>query len=333
MKKFILLITIFTLVFAIGCTRLPISEETGVGPGEYEGIVNTKEIKEENERLKEELDKTKTELEELEKEYLSLAKSNENIIFKLEEAESKLKIVESEDIPKFNIENTDKNSIVSYLKDSSNLIDDSVKGIEVISADERTVFRTLGYGEEYSQIFIWDEGNNEPVLIDGATFDKEGSYEWLDEYILIKNSDGKNKVLDIENKKITGSFNEPQKMQLLDGTTTLLLHDKDNKFVLYDFINDSNKQINLDNNKYTDFNLINGSVVFSGSYIDENGAEYEMRASFAFDKIKEVYEIKSADEVIETTDDIESIETEDTDDTDISDTENIEEEQVGEDTV
>ena len=294
MKKVILPITIFTLIFAIGCTKLPLSEETGLGPGEYKGKVNSEEIKNENNSLKEELDKVKTELEEFEKEYLSLAKSNENIIFKLNEAESKLKIVASEDIPKFNTEDTDKNSIITYLKDSSKLIDNSIKGIEIISTGERIVFRTLGYGEDYSQIFIWDVGKNEPELIDGAAFEKEGSYEWLGKYILIK-TNGKNKVLDIENKKITGSFDNPQELYLLDGTTTLLLKYEDNKFVLYDFLNNSNKQINLDNNKYTDFNLRNNSIVFSGTYIDQ-GVEYEMRASITLDKLKEVYEIKDVDE-------------------------------------
>ena len=116
---------------------------------------------------------------------------------------------------------------------------------------------------------------------------------------MIKNSDGKNKILDIENKKIIGSFDEPQKMQLLEGTTTILLKDKDSKFVLFDFVNDSNKQINLDNNKYTDFNLENDSVVFTGAYV-ENEVEYEIKAAFALDKMMETYEIPKAGEIIET---------------------------------
>ena len=240
------------------------------------------------------MEKIKSELEDLEKEYLSLAKSNESIISKLQEAESKLDIVEAEDIPKFKIEDTDLNSIVQYLEESSSIIDKSVKGIDIISSGERVVFRTIGYGNVYSQIFIWDEGENEPTLIDGASFDKDGSYEWLDRYILIK-SGGKNKVLDIENKKITGLFDEPLKMQLLKDTTTVLLKDKDNKFVLYDFINDSNKQINLDNNKYTDFNLQEDFVLFTGTYT-ENGVEYEIRARLALDELMEMYEIQRADE-------------------------------------
>jgi hypothetical protein len=84
MKSSILVLVISTLVLAAGCTRLPASEETGLGPGEYEGIVNTQEIKKENVSLKEELEKIKSELEDLEKEYLSLAKSNESIISKLQ---------------------------------------------------------------------------------------------------------------------------------------------------------------------------------------------------------------------------------------------------------
>jgi len=306
MRKFRLYLIVFTLLFAMGCTQIPVSQETGLGPEEYEGIAGTEEIKKENLSLKEELDGTKAELnefktkfEELEDEYLSLAKSNENIIFKLEEAESRLKIVQSGDMPKFNSENTDADSIVSYLKESSELVDDSVKGIEIIGTDENIVFRTQGYGDDYSQIFIWDEGENQPAAIDGATFDREGSYEWLGSYILIKSSDGKNKILDIENKKIIGSFDEPQKMQLLEGTTTILLKDKDSKFVLFDFVNDSNKQINLDNNKYTDFNLENDSVVFTGAYV-ENEVEYEIKAAFALDKMMETYEIPKAGEIIET---------------------------------
>lgn len=304
MKKIILAITILTLILAVACTQIPISEETGLGPGEYEGIGSTDEIKKENLSLKEELDQTKEELDNMKTEfekqkddYLSLAKSNENIIFKLEEAESKLKIVESEDIPKFNTESTDANSIVSYLNDSSKLIEGSIKGIEIISSDDSIVFRTLGYGENYSQLFIWDQGENEPVLVDGASFSKEGSYQWIDKYILIKDS-GKNKILDIENKKMTGSFNEPQKMHLLEGTTTLLLKNEENKFVLYDFVNDSNKEVNLDNNKYSDFNVQNDTLVFSGTYA-EDGIDYEMRASLSLDKLKEVYEIKDAEEVEE----------------------------------
>ncbi len=304
MKKYILVITILSLIFTVACTQIPISEETGLGPGEYGGIGNTEEIKKENLSLKEELENTKeeldsirTELKEQKDDYLSLAKSNENIIFKLEEAESKLKIVESEDIPNFNIESTDANSIVSYLNDSSNLIDDSIKGIDIISTDDSIVFRTLGYGKNYSQIFIWNKGENEPLLIDGASFSKEGSYEWLDKYILIKDS-GKNKLLDIENKKIISSFDEPQKMILLEGTTTLLLKGEDNKFVLYDFVNNTNKEVNLDNNRYSDFNLQNGTLVFSGTYVEDD-VDYEMRASLKLNKLKEVYEIKAVDEAEE----------------------------------
>jgi hypothetical protein len=84
-------------------------------------------------------------------------------------------------------------------------------------------------------------------------------------------------------------------MQLLKDTTTVLLKDKDNKFVLYDFINDSNKQINLDNNKYTDFNLQEDFVLFTGTYT-ENGVEYEIRARLALDELMEMYEIQRADE-------------------------------------
>ena len=48
--------------------------------------------------------------------------------------------------------------------------------------------------------------------------------------------------------------------------------------------------------KYTDFNLQNNFVVFSGAYV-ENDVEYEIRASITLDKIMEIYEIEGNEEV------------------------------------
>jgi hypothetical protein len=291
MKSTKLLLAILTLVFFAGCTKLPASEETGLGPGEYEGAAASQEIKKENISLNEELDKIKKELEELEKEYLSLAKSNESIISKLQEAESKLDIIEASDMPAFKVENTDFNSILSYLEESSSLVDRSARGIDIISSSGgRVIFRTLGYGNVYSQVFIWEEGYKEPTLIEGASFDKDGSYEWLEKFILIK-SGGKCKVMDPEGKKITASFDEPRKMQLIKNTGTVLLIDKDNKFILHDLINDGKRQINLDNDKYTDFYLYQDHVLFTGVY-KENEMEYEIRASLTLDKMMEIYDIQ-----------------------------------------
>ncbi|HHZ02514.1 MAG TPA: hypothetical protein GX396_06205 [Tissierellia bacterium] len=299
MRKVTLLITLLTLVLISACTKLPPSEETGVGPGEYKGIVHREDIIEENESLKEELDIIKKELEELQKENENLANKEENLVSMLEEAQSKLKIIESEDVPQFSVENADLDSIVSYLKDSGNLLNDSLKGIEIIKEDHPLVFRTIGYGENYSQIFIWEEGNKEPFLIEGGVIDKEGSYSWLGEYLLITDSKSESKVLDINNKKITGSFKDAQKIYLIEGTTVILFKDSNNNFLLYDFIKDSTKQINLDSSKYTDFNLKNNDIVFMGEYIDNNGIEYEIKASLSLDKLKEIYELNNSVETVE----------------------------------
>ncbi|HHZ00033.1 MAG TPA: hypothetical protein GYA03_02940 [Tissierellia bacterium] len=294
MKNPKLLPVILTLLLVAGCTKLPASEETGLGPGEYEGIAASQEIKKENLSLKEELEKTKKELEELEKEYLNLVKSNESIISKLQETETKLDIIETADMPEFKVEDTDLNSILSYLEESSSLIDKSTRGIDIISSGGRVIFRTLGYGNVFSQIFIWEEGDKEPTLIEGASFDKDISYEWLDKYLLIK-SGGKCKVLDPEGKKITTSFDEPRKMQLIKDTGTVLLIDKDNKFVLYDFINEGKRQIILDNDKYTDFYLNGEYVLFTGAYT-ENDVKYEIRASLDLDKMMKIYDIQRTGE-------------------------------------
>ena len=116
----------------------------------------------------------------------------------------------------------------------------------------------------------------------------------------------------------------------MDGTNTLLMKYDDNKFVLYDFLNDSNKQINLDNDKYNDFNLKNNSVVFSGTYADQ-GVEYELRASITLDKLMEAYEIKSIGEAEEATD-TEGTDADSTEETENT-TENTETDTAGEDTV
>lgn len=306
MKKFIILI--LSVLLVTGCTKLPASYETGLNPDEYEKIVNAEEVNKENESLKEELDKTKTELDDLQKEYEKLAKNNNNTMSILEETKTKLNIVESEDIPRFYTEETSIDGIVSYLNDSSKVLANSMKGIEVIKKDEAVIFRTIGFGENYSQIFIWEEGKNEPFLIKDAVLDKNGSYQWLDKYMLIMTNE-RCKVLDFDGKKVTGTFEHPQKMQFIKDTSTVLLKDKNNEFLLYDFVNDIKKQIQLDNKNYTDFNLINGAFVFTGEYIDDNGIAYEVRASVTEDKMKEIYEIKSNDENIKI---IEDEETEDT---------------------
>ncbi|NLJ58989.1 MAG: hypothetical protein GX339_09110 [Tissierellia bacterium] len=282
-----LLMTLLTLTFFSGCTRLPPAEETGVGPGEYAGIVNLREIKEENENLKSKLDNVQEKLEKLEKENENLSKNNENTLSLLEDAQSKLKIIESEDIPEFNTENTDIDSILSYLNDSANLLDYSQKSIEIITSEGRVVFRTLGYGEDFSQLFVWEEGQGEAVLIEGASFDKEGYYEWLGEYILISNNNDK-KLVDINNKKVAASFMDAEKLLLIEDL--ILIKDSSNNFALYDLVNEINKEINLDNNKYRDFNLQNENIVFTGSYTDNN-VEYEIKATISLDKLKEIYEV------------------------------------------
>lgn len=319
MKKItmILLMILATAFIAFGCTKLPASQETGVGPAEYEGIINSDEIKKENESLKEELDKTKTELEKMEKDYLNLAKNNESVISKLQEAESKLDIVESVDIPKFNSEKTDKNSIAAYLNESKNVLDDSYREIEIIQSMESGIlFCTVGYGDNFNQIFIWEVGQNEPVLIDGASFDKDGSLKWLgSKYILIDTgSEGEKKVLDVENRKIANTFESAQDVYLIPGTTTVLLQKpSSNVYALHDFITSAEIELNLDyNNKYTSFTADEEEkeITFKGTYTNENGTEYFVQATMNIEKMKEIYEIKNLDEIeeIEETEDTDEIE-------------------------
>ncbi|MGB4439964.1 MAG: hypothetical protein WBJ13_12255, partial [Sedimentibacter sp.] len=305
----ILLLTLVTAFIAAGCTKLPASQETGVKPFEYEGILSSEEMKKENKSLKGELESTKTELEKMEKDYLSLAKNNESIISKLQEAESKLNIVENNNIPKFNSEKTDKNSIETYLNDSKNVLDDSYRGIEIIqSGDSGILFSTVGYGNNFNQIFMWEVGQNEPVLINGASYDKNGSWKWLleNKYIIIESGENKSerKVLDVENKKIASTFESKEDIYLLPGTTTVLMQKpSSNTFALYNFITSDEKELDLDyKNKYTNFVVDEekNEITFKGTYTNDSSVEYFVQATINIEKIKENYEINSSDEMIET---------------------------------
>jgi len=307
----IILLTMATAFIAIGCTKLPASQETGVKPSEYVGALSSEEMKKENNSLKEELETTKAQLEKTEKDYLNLAKNNESIISKLQEAELKLKIVESDNIPKFNSEQTDKDSIVTYIKDSKNILDDSYRGIEIIqSSDIEILFCTVGYGDNFNQIFIWEFGQNEPELIIGASYDKNGSWKWLleNKFIIIESGENKTekKVLDVENKKIAGTFESIEDIYLLPETTTVLIKKpSSNTFVLYNYMTKVEKELDLDSkNKYTNFVVDEekNQITFNGTYTNDKGIEYSVQAAISIEKMKEIYEINNADETTEPVD-------------------------------
>ena len=303
MKKSIIILLLITATSLItfGCTKLPASQETGVKPSEYEGSLSTKEIKAENENLKVELEETREALEKTEKDFLNLAKSNESIISKLEEAQSKLEIVEGDEIPNFNSEKNDKNSIVAYLNESKSILDDNYKGIQIIkSMDSGVLFYTVGYGDNFSQIFLWEIGQNEPVMIDEAYFYKEGSWKWLldNKYILIESDDeGNKKVVDIDNKKIASTFKSDEEIYMIPGTTTVLIRrSSSDMYTLYDFVNITEKEINLDYaNKYTSYSVDedNNEIIFKGTYTNDVGTNYSVSAKMDVGKMKEIYEIKS----------------------------------------
>ncbi len=303
----ILLLTVITALFTFGCTRIPASQETGVGPAEYEGVLNAGEIKKENDSLKGELDKAKVALEKIEKDYLNLTKNNESVISKLQEAESKLDIVQSKVIPKFNVEETDKNSITTYLNESKSILSESYRDIEIIqSNDSRILFSTVGYGDNFHQMFMWKIGQSEPVLIEGASFAKDGSWKWLaSKYIVIESGNAAEmKVLDVENKKIVDTFESAQGVYLLPDTTTVLLQKtSSNGYVLRDFMTSKEKELDLDyNNKYSSFTAdeVKNEITFIGTYTTDNGTEYLVQAKVSIEKLKEMNEKIETEEVDET---------------------------------
>lgn len=312
MKK-ISMIVILALTFLLilsGCTKLPASEETGVKPSEYYGKLSAEEVQKENESLKDELDSTKSELEKLEKDYMNLAKNNEAIISQLQEAESRLDIVVNDDLPDFKTEGTDKNSIMSYLDKSISSLDDSYRKIEIIkSTDSKILFLTTGYGDKFSQMFSWTIGEDKPVLIEGASFEKSGNYQWLlqDRFIAIDTGSGSKKIIDAENSKVTGEFKSKGEIYLLPDTSTVLIQNPENNvFSLYDFYASTELELKLDSkSKYTSYNVNDGKITFEGTYQDQ-GIEYKVSATIGIEDMKEAYSIKNIDEPDENMDTIES---------------------------
>jgi len=319
MKKIaiILLITIFTV---FGCTRIPASEETGVMPGEYEGpnTLSKSELTSENEKLKNELDDTSKELEKLKDDYLSVAKNNDLIIKKLDEAENLLKDLEDEgiELPKFNLNETDKNSIYKYIEQRKSVLKSSYKNIEMIPLKENEniiMFYTVGYGENYNQLFVWEIGKTEPVVVEDAYFGKDGSCEWLlqDKYLIIglgKTDVKEKRIVDVNQKKVISTFEtNSDNMYLIPGSASILMQKpKTDKvaplFIIYDFINDEEQVLNFEfQDKDLKFTVddTNKTIKFTGTYEKEDDVEYSVEAIINIDKLKAKYSIKTLDQSIE----------------------------------
>lgn len=304
----IVLITIASAYIFAGCTMMPASQETGVGPEEYAEIKNTEAINKENEDLKRELESKKNEIVKMEKDYLELAKNNETMLSKLEEAETKLDILGDEGIPKFISEKTDKNSIVTYLNNNKVELEKRLKGIEIVdSIDEgKVLFYTTGYGEILNQLFIWSQGDNEPILIDGADFEKDGMLSWIENQLLeIKAGSNEYKILNVDSKNIISRFSSKQDAYLIPETSSYILQRQDNgAFVIYDFVSSKEQDITLDNKgKFTSFEINENNIIFKGTYTDDNETQYSVEATVSIDKLKEKYNIISLKQVIENKED------------------------------
>ncbi len=308
-KKIAILLLIFVSTFVLfGCTVLPASEETGIGPKEYAEIRNIEATTKENESLKKELNNLKTEIEKIKKDYLELAQNNEDAISKLEKAETKLDILENDGIPRFNSEKTDKNSIAAYLSNSKSVLDKSLRGIEIVDSpsEEYLLFYTTGYGDNFNQLFIWNTGENEPVLIDRATFNKNGSLKWIDDrYLLIDAGEGEYKITNAEDMKVTNVFYSMHEAYLIPETATFILQNPDTGiFSLYDFIDSREQEIDLDyKNKhaYSSFKEDKGNneFIFTGTYYDEYGTTYSVQAAINIEKMKEKYGIVTLEQAVE----------------------------------
>ncbi len=311
--KILVLVVLISMSALFGCTVLPASEETGIGPEEYAQIRNIEATKKENESLKNELDNLKTEIEEVRKDYLELSQNNEDMVSKLEEAETKLNILESEGIPEFYSQRTDQNSISAYLSSNKSVLEKDIRGIEIIDSlsDGYILFYTTGYGDNLNQMFIWNEGENRPVPIEDGTFDrtafdKEGSFMWISSrYLLLDAGYDQYKIMDVEDMKIANVFYSMHDAYLIPETATFITQNPDTGiFSLYDFISSKEQEIALDNkhkHAYSYFKEDKGTneLIFTGTYYDEFGIKYSMEAVINIEKMKQNYDIASLEEAIE----------------------------------
>lgn len=309
MKRIFSIFMIASLLVLIlsGCTVLPASEETGVGPREYAEMREAEELKKENEGLKTTVEDLNTEIEKIKKDYLELSKNKDSIDSKLSDAEAKLDILENDGVPKFISEETDKNSIMAYLNNNKKILDKSLRGIEIIdnSAYDKVLFYTTGYGESFNQIFIWETGEEKPELIDNASFSKKGNISAIDEkFLLIDTGNNEEyKILDIENNLVVNTFYSVQNVFLLPDTSTFIIQKPEtNLFELYDFISLKEQEIDLDyKSRFTSFKRddASGDLIFEGYYNDENEVSYIFRAAVKIDILKEKYDVLTLNQALE----------------------------------
>lgn len=299
--KITLLISIL-LLSIIGCKRIEPSYETGAGPNEYIGAIQKEQIIKENQTLKEQLAMKSSELEKIQNENSTLSRNNEIMITKLEETEKELEIFQNGEVPNFVIEQSDRNSIISYLNYNKKQLDENYRDIQLINSekDNEIIFYTTGYIKDESQVFIWEVGKEKPQLIEEATFKHKDGWKYLvkDKYILLSVDDvGEKRVLDIENRKIIDKFKSKTDVYLLPNTTSIFIQKEDNFFAIHDFISLTTTDIRLNNNSlYTNYTVEqDGEVIFKGVY-NEGYIEYELKAKMSIDKIKELYEIKEIEE-------------------------------------
>jgi len=317
MKK-IATILIVTMFIVSGCTRLPASQETGVIPGEYKSsnALNYEEVLIENDKLKIELEQAQVQLQKLKDDYLNIARNNDMLLGKLNGTESILKQLEDEEseLPKFVLEQTDKDNIIQYIKERKTDLSRSFKDVKIIAlneVDNIIMFYTVGYGENINQIFIWEVGKSEPIIVNDAVFNKDGSWDWLlqDKYILIdsgKDSNNEKKILDINEKRVISAFEAySDGIYLIPNTTSIIMkkpkiNTSTSMYQIFDFTTGEEKKINFefqDKDLKINMDNLNNAINFISSYVGEDDMMYFLNVTMDIDKLIEKYSIKTLDEL------------------------------------
>jgi hypothetical protein len=171
----------------------------------------------------------------------------------------------------------------------------------------------VGYGENYNQMFIWEVGKSEPIVVDSGFFSKEGSWEWLlqDKYILIdsgKNDIIEKKILGINSMEIVSIFEtNSDNIYLIPDTASVIIQTGRTDslapvYEIYNFITGEEKRLNFefqDKDLMFSVDSLNNTINFTGEYIDGNEMIYSVKAVMGIDKLKEKYSIKTLQESIE----------------------------------
>lgn len=307
MKKIVMIMLILVLGLT-GCGIIE-REESDSSKGVFNEDSNNGETNEEisNEdinKLNNELQVKEKEIENLDKIITTLTKKN----LDLEEENNEYleKIMKAEDdfnefkeklnhYPEFRLQSGEIEDINNYLRELNISFLKTNKELDVLysNSKDRVIFTTTNFLNFVKSIYIWDKGNEKPILVPNSQF-SIGSYKWLEEdkYIIIdsgKSAIRNKKIIDVYRKEVISEFSCISGEYHIPDTTWFILNipDEDNQndkftrdLAIYNFsTNEFNIIESADNYKDCSFNIdkINNKVIIEVTYEEDSISYYSKK--------------------------------------------------------